>query len=341
MADGIVLVGMPGSGKSTVGRLVAERLGRTFLDTDEMVERETGQPAAQLIEEHGEAAFRAAEWAAVQTACAVDDAVIAAGGGAVLDPLNRWAFKEHGLRLRLDAPADVLATRLSASGVRRPLLGDHIADGLTRTMAERAPVYAAVDMAIDTRTNLETIVTEIADVATAIRTAALWRPLYEAPFDRHDSRTPGPGELFLGAGLTRKWFADLIGAHFSGRAATLADARALDASPTLADVLPTERLCLITGGEEAKSMARLEQILAWLTSIGAERDDPLIVVGGGTLGDVGGLAAALHKRGMPLVHVPTTWLAQAEFVDRRQGCDRHGRGKERRGDILARLADRF
>jgi 3-dehydroquinate synthetase len=69
---------------------------------------------------------------------------------------------------------------------------------------------------------------------------------------------------------------------------------------------------LVQGGEDAKSMARLEQTLSWLTSIGAERSDPLVVAGGGTVGDVGGLAAALHHRGMPLVHVPTTWLAQAD-----------------------------
>ena len=130
MTDGIVLVGMPGSGKTTVGRLVAERLGRSFIDTDELVEQRTGRTPAELIEERGEAAFRALEREAVTEACAVDGAVIASGGGAVLDPLNRWAFMKHGFRVRLDAPVDVLAARLWATPMSRPLLGDRLNEGL-------------------------------------------------------------------------------------------------------------------------------------------------------------------------------------------------------------------
>jgi len=294
--DGIVLVGMPGSGKTTVGRLVAERLGRSFIDTDELIERRTGRTPPQLIVEQGEAAFRALERDAVTEACAVEGAVIASGGGAVLDPLNRWAFKEHGLRVRLDAPVDVLAARLWATPVSRPLLGDRLSEGLARTAAERESVYRAVDVTVDSYAALGDVVRQVA----AGRPSNGWRPLFEQ------------GQLFIGSGIEAKWFSALIETAIGGRPATLADARALGVNPSLVESLPTDRLCSMHGGEDAKTMSRLEQILEWLTSIGAERSDPLIVVGGGTLGDVGGLAAALHHRGMPLVHVPTTWLAQAD-----------------------------
>ena len=296
MADGIVLVGMPGSGKTTVGRLVADRLGRPFLDTDELVEKETGRSPAQLIEEQGEPAFRAVERDAVLKACAVEGAVVAAGGGAVLDPLNRWAFKEHGLRVRLDAPVDVLAARLWATPVSRPLLGDRLNEGLARTASERESIYRAVDATVNSYAALGEVVSRVA----AGRSLSGWRPLYEQ------------GQLFIGSGIEAGWLSSLIESTIGGRPATVADARALDANQSLADAVPSDRLCVISGGETVKTMSTLEQVLGWLTLIGAERTDPLIVAGGGTLGDVGGLAAALHHRGMPLVHVPTTWLAQAD-----------------------------
>jgi shikimate kinase / 3-dehydroquinate synthase len=296
VADGIVLVGLPGSGKTTVGRLVAERLGRPFVDTDELVERATGRTPAQLIEEQGEPAFRALERAAVTEACAIDGAIIASGGGAILDPLNRWAFKEHGLRVRLDAPVDVLAARLWATPVSRPLLGDRLNEGLARTAAEREGFYRAVDVRVNNYAALGEVVKEVA----AGRPSSGWRPLFEQD------------QLFIGSGIDAQWLNTLIETSIGGRPATLADARALDTNPSLVEALPTDRLCSMQGGEDAKSMSRLEKVLEWLSSVGAERSDPLVVAGGGTLGDVGGLAAALHHRGMPLVHVPTTWLAQAD-----------------------------
>ena len=112
--DGVVLVGMPTSGKSSVGRLVAERLGRPFVDTDEIAARRIGMPVPNYIDMHGEAAFRLEESKAVAEACAVAGAVIATGGGAVLDPLNRWALWHHGTVAWLELPADEVRRRLPA-----------------------------------------------------------------------------------------------------------------------------------------------------------------------------------------------------------------------------------
>ena len=312
MADGIVLVGMPGSGKTTVGRLVAQRLGRPFIDTDEQIEHTTGRTPAQLIEADGEAAFRALERHVVSMACAFDGAVIAAGGGAVLDPLNRWAFMEHGVRVRLDVGVFELARRIESSGTPRPLLGDALVDGLRHTAIEREPFYQAVDITVDGNRDVATVVTDVSEAGTAADSANRWRMLYQASFDRHDTRGPEQGRLVMGVGLNRTFLDETVRAFAGSQPAILADARAIGANQSLADAVQTDRLCSMDGGEDAKTMARLEQILAWLTSIEAERSDPLVVVGGGTLGDVGGLAAALHRRGMPLVHVPTTWLAQAD-----------------------------
>ncbi|MFV2064476.1 MAG: shikimate kinase, partial [Chloroflexota bacterium] len=123
MPDAIVLVGLSGSGKSSVGRVVAQRLDRPFIDLDDDIEQREGASPASLITEHGEAHFRTLETAAVQRACAIGSAVIATGGGAVIEPLNRWALWHAGTVLWLDAEADRLLARLATDAVERPLLG--------------------------------------------------------------------------------------------------------------------------------------------------------------------------------------------------------------------------
>ena len=311
MADGIVLVGLPGSGKSTVGRLVANRLGRPFIDLDTEIHNRNGRSPAAVLDEHGEAAFRAVEREAVSGACSVPGAVIATGGGAPLDPLNRWQLMRHGARVRLDADVTVLAQRLAADGVARPLLGDDLGAGLGRTSRERSAVYAAVDVTVDATAEPE-------DVAAAVIKAAGrtdpedWRPLFDTHFTRHHPVGPERGRLMAGVGLTAASLESALDGLGGGRPATLADREALDANPALADALPIGRRCAIPGGEQAKTFDELQRVLSWLSDSGTERSDPLLVAGGGTLGDLGGLAAALHHRGMPLVHIPTTWLAQAD-----------------------------
>lgn len=120
--SGVVLVGMPASGKSTVGRWLAERLDRPFVDTDELVERATGVPVPAYLERHGETAFRTVEATAVTEACRQEGAVIGVGGGAILDPLNRWALWHHGMVAWLDLPAGTIVERLRGDPVARPTL---------------------------------------------------------------------------------------------------------------------------------------------------------------------------------------------------------------------------
>jgi shikimate kinase len=161
----IVLIGFMASGKTTVGRLVAERLQRRFLDLDHLVEETAGMKVAELFRTQGEPAFRKAEAEALGKALKQDNVVLATGGGAACREDNLRAMLASGYVVALSAPpAEVLKRTGGASG--RPLL-DGAADPLAeaqRLLAEREPFYARAHLRVDTAGKEPTAVaTEIVD----------------------------------------------------------------------------------------------------------------------------------------------------------------------------------
>lgn len=138
----LVLTGFMGTGKTTVGRLVAARLGWPFVDTDDFVEQAAGQPIAAVFAQQGEAAFRALERAACARAAQLERHVIATGGGALLDPATRAAFLARGLVICLRADRDTILQRLGG-GADRPLFGGDRAR-LDALLAARAALYDAL-----------------------------------------------------------------------------------------------------------------------------------------------------------------------------------------------------
>lgn len=145
----LVLVGMMGAGKSTVGRVVAERLGRRLVDSDERIEERTGKTVREIFATDGEAAFRTLETEALREALAAPEAtVIAAAGGVVLREENRRLLRSSGARvIWLSADPRVLVERV-ASGMHRPLLDDDAAGTLQRMWDEREALYREVADAI-------------------------------------------------------------------------------------------------------------------------------------------------------------------------------------------------
>ncbi len=164
MPDHLVLIGMMGAGKTTVGALVAERLARPHVDTDAQVCAATGRTIAEIFATDGEAAFRAEEARVVEAALANESpAVISVGGGAVLAPSTRWLLGRGGPVVWLRAEPATLALRLGGSSgaipgdlgpAERPLLatgpGRTLADALRRIDEARRPIYAGLaDITID------------------------------------------------------------------------------------------------------------------------------------------------------------------------------------------------
>jgi shikimate kinase len=134
----VYLVGMPGSGKSTVGREVAGRLGAPFVDLDEEVERRSGATVSQIFASEGEAGFRTLEARALVDASRQDPSVVACGGGVVLEPANRITLRNTGTCVYLDVPLAVLEERVEPAA-DRPLIR---AEGdLERLLVEREGLY--------------------------------------------------------------------------------------------------------------------------------------------------------------------------------------------------------
>jgi shikimate kinase len=137
----VVLVGLMGAGKSTVGRRLARRLGLSFVDTDEEIEGAAGYPAAEVFERFGEHDFRDGERRLVARLIEGDVRVIATGGGAFVDPRTRELLNERAITVWLDAPIDILAERTSRRDTRAQLRNGDPKTVLQRLADERRQSY--------------------------------------------------------------------------------------------------------------------------------------------------------------------------------------------------------
>jgi shikimate kinase len=146
----IVLIGMMGSGKTTVGRLLARKLKRKFYDSDKTIEEDSQRSVPDIFQTQGEDAFRALERQAILKLMSEDNAVIATGGGAALSEDNWKAFGQ-ALVVWLKARPETLEARLKRGGsALRPLLKDFSLDRLSALNKERSPFYNRASLAVDT-----------------------------------------------------------------------------------------------------------------------------------------------------------------------------------------------
>lgn len=300
MTHQVVLVGMPASGKTTVGRILARRLRRPFVDIDDLVARRLGVSVPDFIDARGERAFRDEESQAVREALQVPNAVVATGGGTVLDPLNRWALWEHGTVAWLDVTPDRIVRRLAADPVPRPTFQPYRRETMARTLAERTFAYRAADVRVDGSGTPASVARHLSGL---VGPRPAGKRLYDGEVPRHHPVGPPTTRLVMGVD-------HLAAAHLDGFA--VVDRRLMKVAPAVLEALTTEHILAVASGERAKRLRSVEHILEELSHAGVERTTPLIAVGGGTIGDLAGTAAALFARGMPLVHVPITWLAQAD-----------------------------
>jgi shikimate kinase len=143
----VFLIGMMGAGKTTVGRLLADKLGYRFVDTDALIERVAGKTINQIFAEDGEDAFRELEAQVLSEISAYTKLTIATGGGIILRQLN-WSYLHHGLIIWLDAPVNVLVERLQNDNTRPLLQETDPEQALQKLLDQRRKLYAEADLHI-------------------------------------------------------------------------------------------------------------------------------------------------------------------------------------------------
>jgi shikimate kinase len=170
----IVLIGMMGVGKSSIGRRLGARLGIPFVDADAEIERAAGMSIADIFARHGEAAFRSGEARVIARLLNGGPQVLATGGGAVMNPATRALIQEKGVSIWLSAEFELLLRRISKRKAERPMLqtADPTAT-LRELLAAREPIYGQADLTVQSRdVPHDAVVAEILDRLAAFLDAA-------------------------------------------------------------------------------------------------------------------------------------------------------------------------
>ena len=302
----ICLTGFMGAGKSSVGAIVAERLGMQFVDLDRAIEEREQEPVPEIFTARGEDGFRSAESETLAEVLAGPDAVIACGGGIVVKDENRTAMRAAGTVVYLSvSAAEALARIGDTSG--RPLLSGDAAALAPRILGARLSLYrAAADLIVDTcgRT-----VSEVADeVVTAICDAGSVNVTVTT------SRTY---DIVVGCGLIERFGDMVVAATAARRVAVITDdnvaplhleevTTALEGAGIASEVL------VVPAGETAKRWDSAGELLERVATSGLGRDGAIVALGGGVVGDLAGFVGATYLRGIDFVQVPTTLLAQVD-----------------------------
>ena len=306
----LFLYGPPGSGKSTIGRLLAARLCLPFTDLDAVIVETAGRPIPQIFAEEGESGFRAREKQALADMAARPQHIVALGGGALLNPECRALAEANGEVLCLACTLDALCHRIDNAPGSRPLAGNHTA--LEQLMANRAAHYASFPRRLGVTTGTPESLAEAAETLFGA-----WR------IDSGDV----PSLVFAGRNLISGLGEEVASLGLGKRAVVVCDANTdplygdrVEASLRTAGV-ETFRT-VIAAGESTKTLSTVQSIWGAFLRAGLARDDFAVAVGGGVTGDLTGFAAATWMRGIRWVNVSTTLLSMVDAsTGGKTGCD--------------------
>ncbi|HWM86219.1 MAG TPA: 3-dehydroquinate synthase [Kofleriaceae bacterium] len=310
----VFLIGFMAAGKTTAGRLLAERMAVPFIDLDDMVADLAGLPVPEIFERRGEAEFRRLETEALERILARAPAVVATGGGTPCRDGALETMRRHGLVIALAVPLDVALARAGGAS-ERPLLS-RPADQIAALYHEREPIYrqAHAVIATDWRDPGE-VADECAELISRAAVldegllpessiVALGERSYPIAVARGGlARLGSLARAALGAGCTR---AALVADSGVDRLYGAAAAAAMASADF--DVVRVP----VPVGEPAKSITAFATLCDQLVGAGLDRGSAVVALGGGVVGDLAGFAAATLFRGVQLVQVPTTLVAMVD-----------------------------
>ncbi len=306
----IVLTGFMGTGKSAVGGAVAERLGRFFVDMDEIIAQRAGKPIRAIFAEDGEQAFRSMEASLCWELAGESGIVVATGGGALVPATNREAMAQSGVLFCLTATPEAILERLEEHRDRPLLDGTGREERIRQLLAQRAAVYGAIPYQIDTTGRA---VAEIAEQVIRLyrrHTGGATRIPVQAPGHDYDILV-GEGLLAEAGGLAAEAGIE------PGRCAIVTNPEVgVQHGARLAEGLREAgfepAVVEMPEGERHKTLATVAMLYERFLQARLDRRSAVFALGGGVVGDVAGFAAATFLRGVPLVPVPTSLLAMVD-----------------------------
>ena len=316
VSGNIILIGMMGSGKTTVGRLLAKQLGKTFVDSDEEIQKRIGVTIQHIFDVEGEPGFRQREAGVIQELLQSDDLVLATGGGAVLDMQSRVEMRKNGTVIYLKSGVHDLWQR-TRHDRSRPLL---------KTADPRAKLHELFEQRNPLYTEAADIVMHTGKQNVQVLISALLRKLHIT--QKHTIQSVNSMQT-LNVGLAERSYNIHIGSGLLKQAdyllPLLPHKRAAIVSNTTVAPLYMEQLqklleangieivtIVLPDGEQFKNSETLNLIYDALLTHRCERNTPLIALGGGVIGDMTGYAAASYLRGVPFIQIPTTLLSQVD-----------------------------
>ncbi len=304
----IALWGFMGSGKTAVGKVLAQKLGYTFVDTDEVIAQRFGKPIPQIFAQDGEAAFRQAERELLQELLRQQRLVIATGGGMPTVPENLAALRSQALNFYLRVPTEVLYERL-ATVHNRPLLEGY-SDRYWRIatlLGQREHFYTQAQFLIPCGRQTPE---QIADRIFA------WVRALE---NDDDAVTLDLGErsypILVGANLLSRAGLWSQAAQLQPPFAIVADESVQQWGEQINEQLKRlgqSNLTTVPSGETSKTIEQAITLWHWLAEKTMPRNGTLVAVGGGVIGDLTGFVAATYMRGIAYGQVPTTLLAMVD-----------------------------
>ncbi len=320
MSKNIILVGFMGTGKNLVGKEIAKKIGHTFFSTDEFIERSENKTISKIFELFGEAYFRKIEKATIGRIKDLKNIVLATGGGSVIDPENRHHLSQMGKVVHLDAKVDIIEKRLKDDHCR-PLIKDK--DEIRRLLKRRIGLYNFARVKIDTSDKEPAAIADEIINKLHLCSKNTDRSIETITVKTSSKNYP----VYIGSDILAQFLkletprATVVTNPIVG---TLYLQKVIDALKGLD--IATHHL-IIPDGENYKNLKTANHIYNFLLENRVTRSEPIIGLGGGVIGDLVGFIASTYKRGLPLIQVPTTLLAQVDAaIGGKTGLD-HRLGK--------------
>jgi shikimate kinase/3-dehydroquinate synthase len=328
----VILVGMMGAGKTSVGKRLAAKLGLPFVDADAEIEAGAQLTISEIFERFGEPYFREGERKVIARLLNDGPIVLATGGGAFMNTTTRENIAKHGLSIWLKPSFDVLLGRVRKKSNRPLLKTPDPEQTLRRLLEERSPTYALADLTIESHDSAHDSVVEaiLGRLHAALGKDA--EPTVQTRREVDVSLGSRAYSILIGPGLLDDAGGQIARIAPGANCAVVTDARV---APLYLDRLTTslERAGLSSAsivcppGEGSKSYAEFTRVTDALIEARIERKDIVVALGGGVIGDLAGFCAATLRRGVRLVQIPTTLLAQVDSsVGGKTGINsRHGK----------------